>query len=75
MEEKPLSRIEDRWDQLALPYFKRFWAQKGATRRPKINKKSMRNQCTNQEKIRLGCCMALGALLVDFGGVFGTLHP
>ena len=37
VEEKLPSRIEGRWDQLALLHFKRFWAQKGATRRPKID--------------------------------------
>ena len=75
MEEKLPSRIEDRWGQLAHPHFKRFWAQKAATRGPKIDQKSMKNQCKNQGETRLGFCMALGAFLVDFGGVFGTLGP
>ena len=48
VEEKLPSRIEDRWRQVAPPHFKRFWAQKEATRRPKINQKSMKNQCKNQ---------------------------
>ena len=73
MAEKLPSRIEDRLYLSASPHFNRFWIQKGATRRPKIDKKSMKNQCKNQGEIRLGFCMALGAFLVDFGGVFGTL--
>ena len=35
----------------------------------------MKNQCKNQWEIWMGFCMALGAFLVDFGGVFGTLGP
>ena len=35
----------------------------------------MKNRCKNQWEIWMGFCMALGAFLVDFGGVFGTLGP
>ena len=41
VEEKLPSRTEDRWDILAHPHLKRFWAQKDAARRPKIHSKSM----------------------------------
>ena len=37
VEEKLPSRTEDRWDILADPHLKRFWAQKDAARRPKIH--------------------------------------
>ena len=40
--EKLRSRTEGRWGQLPLPDFKRFWAQKVATRGPKIHQKSMK---------------------------------
>ena len=35
VEEKLPSRTEGRWRTLGSPHFKRFWPQKGATRRPK----------------------------------------
>ena len=47
VEEKFPSKNGDRWGKLALPHFKRFWAQKGATRRPKIDQKSIKNRCKN----------------------------
>ena len=75
MEEKLPSRTEGRGGQIASPHFKRFWARKAATRGPKIDQKSMKNRCKNQWEIRMGFYMASGALLVDFGGVFGTLDP
>ena len=76
MGEKLPSRTEEgRCEQLAHPHFKRFWPQKAATRPPKIDQKSMKGRCKNQWEIRLGFCMASGALVVDFGGVFGILDP
>ena len=75
MEEKLPSRIEDRWGKVAYPHFKRFWAQKAATRGPKIDQKSMKNRCKYQWEIRMGFYMASGAFFVDFGRVFGTLDP
>jgi len=73
--EKLRSRTEGRWGKVADTHFKRFWAQKAATRPPKMEQKSMKNRCKNQWEIRLGFGMASGAFLVDFGGVFGTLDP
>ena len=70
MEEKLPSRTEGRCAQLAPLHFKRFWVQKAATRLPTIDKKSMSSPCKNQWEIRLGFCMASGALLVDFGFFF-----
>ena len=43
VEEKLPSRTEGRRGRRAPPHFKRFWAQKAATRRPKIVKKSVEN--------------------------------
>ena len=48
VEEKLPSRTEDRCGKVAVLHFKRFWAQKGDTRRPKIDQKSMKNRCKNQ---------------------------
>ena len=48
VEEKLPSRTEGRRGRRALPRFKRFWAQKAATRRPKMAQKSLKNQCKNQ---------------------------
>jgi len=75
VEEKLPGRVEGRGWEIAPPHFKRFWAQKGATRLPKIDQKSMKNRCKNQREIRLGFCLASGTFLVDFEGVFGTLDP
>ena len=66
VEEKFPSKIGDRWDQVGPPPFKRFWPQKGATRLPKIDQKSMKNRCKNQWEIQLGFGGALGAFLLDF---------
>ena len=71
VEEKFPSRIGDRWGQSAVLHFERVWAQKGATRRPKIDQKSMKNRCKNQWEIRLGFGSALGVCLVDFGILVG----
>ena len=71
VEEKFPSRIEGRGGKVALLHFKRFWAQKGATRLPKIDKKSMKNRCKNQWEIRLGFGSALGVFLVDFDMFLG----
>ena len=67
VEEKLPSRTEGRWAQVGSRNFKRFWAQKVATRRPKMDQTSMENLC--KMEIRLGFCMASGLFLVDFGGV------
>ena len=75
MAEKLRSRTQGRWGKLAARHFKRFWAQKAATRGPKIDKKSVTNRYKNQWEIRIGFYMASGAFLVDFGGVCGTLDP
>ena len=71
MEEKLPGRTEGHCAQLAPPHFKRFWAQKAATRAPKIDQKSMEKRCKNQWEIRMGFYMASGAFLVDFGVFLG----
>ena len=42
VEEKLPRRTEGRGGQIAYLHFKRFWPQKGATRRPNIDQKSMK---------------------------------
>ena len=66
VEEKFPSKIGDRWGTLASRLFESFWAQKGATRAPKIAKKSSKKRCKNRFEIRLGFGRALGGFLVDF---------
>ena len=65
------------WRRIPDAFFGAFFCgfrhQSGTQMDPKIDQKSMRNRCKNQLEIRLGFCMASGALLVDFGGVVGTL--
>ena len=61
------SRTEDRWGKLALLHFKRFWAQKGATRRPKIDEKSMQKSMRNSA----GFLHGLGSVFGRLWGVFG----
>ena len=71
VEEKFPSRIEGRGGKTVSLHFKCFWVQKGATRLPKIDQKSMKNRCKNQWEIRLGFGRALGAFLDDFGMFLG----
>ncbi len=74
MAEKLRSKTEDRWDKLGSPHFKRFWEQKGATRRPKINKKSIKSM---QKSMRnsAGFLHGLGSVFGRLWDLSGTLDP
>ena len=66
MDEKLSSRIEDRWDKLAVSHFKMFLDAKGGHKasqnRSKINEKSMQKSMRNS-----------AGFLHGLGSVFGRL--
>ena len=62
MGEKLPSRTEGRGWKIAHLHFERFWAQKGATRLPKIDQKSMKKSMQKSMGNSVGFWQSLGSV-------------
>ena len=75
MEEKLPSRIEGRLQKSPPPHFKRFWAQKGATRRPKIDQKVDEKSRQKSMRNSAGFLHGLGSVCGRLWGCFWNPGP